>query len=145
MPIKKCTIDGKSGFKWGDQGKCYTGPDAEKKARIQGIAAISAGAKEKLAATKVSFDYDDTLSTPKGKALAKKRIAQGNTVYIISARNDKEGMLAVAKELGIPEDRVYATGSNKAKIEKINELGISVHYDNNADVIKELGDKGIKV
>lgn len=145
MPIKKCTIDGKSGYKWGDQGKCYVGTDAEKKARIQGIAAISSGAKEKLAAIKVSFDYDDTLTTPKGLALAKKRIAQGNTVYIISARNDKEGMLSKAKELGIPESRVYATGSNKAKVEKINELGISKHYDNNADVISELGEKGIKV
>lgn len=48
MPVKKCTIDGKPGYKWGDQGKCYTGPDAEKKAMIQGVAAIRNGAKEKL-------------------------------------------------------------------------------------------------
>jgi hypothetical protein len=33
-------------------------------------------------------------------------------------------------------------GSNKAKIEKIKELNIVTHYDNNADVIKELGDIG---
>lgn len=24
MPIKKCTSDGKPGYKWGDSGKCYT-------------------------------------------------------------------------------------------------------------------------
>ena len=38
MPIKSCEIDGQKGFKWGDEGKCYTGPDAKKKAIAQGIA-----------------------------------------------------------------------------------------------------------
>ena len=99
---------------------------------------------DKFAGTKVSIDYDETLSTDKGKTLAKRLISNGDVVYIISARQDKEGMLAVAKELGIPEDRVYATGSNKSKIEKIKELGISKHHDNNPDVIKELGSVGVK-
>lgn len=90
-------------------------------------------------AEKISFDYDDTLSTERGKQLAKH---QQGTLYIISARHDKEGMLATAKDLGIPESRVFATGSNKAKIEKIKELGISKHYDNNIDVINKLGSIG---
>lgn len=38
MPIKKCTKDGKSGFKYGDSGTCYTGPGARKKAAKQGQA-----------------------------------------------------------------------------------------------------------
>lgn len=38
MPLKKCQIDGKSGWKYGDSGKCYTGPDAKRKAIMQGIA-----------------------------------------------------------------------------------------------------------
>ena len=38
MPLKKCTSGGKSGYKWGDAGKCYTGPDAKKKALQQGRA-----------------------------------------------------------------------------------------------------------
>lgn len=100
--------------------------------------------RQKFAGLKVSFDYDDTLSTDKGKEFAKNRIADGDTVYIISARNDKEGMLSVAKDLGIPESRVYATGSNSAKVEKIKELGINKHYDNNADVISAIGNIGIK-
>ena len=91
------------------------------------------------AAAKISFDYDDTLSTERGKELAKN---QQGTLYIISARSSKEGMLSTAKELGIPESRVYATGSNKAKVEKIKELGIDKHYDNNPDVIKELNGIG---
>jgi hypothetical protein len=98
--------------------------------------------EEKMAATKISFDYDETLTTAKGMDLAKKFIEQGADVYIISARQQKDEMLNRASKLGIPESRVYATGSNKAKIEKIKELQIETHYDNNTDVIKELGSIG---
>ena len=38
MPLKNCTVDGKSGYQWGEQGKCYTGPGAKKKALKQGVA-----------------------------------------------------------------------------------------------------------
>lgn len=38
MPLKKCSQDGKSGWKWGDSGHCYTGPGGKKKAIKQGIA-----------------------------------------------------------------------------------------------------------
>lgn len=37
MPIKRCQSDGKSGYKWGDSGKCYTGDNAKELARKQGI------------------------------------------------------------------------------------------------------------
>ena len=55
----------------------------------------------------------------KDKELAKQ--TRGNK-YIISARSDKQGMEATAKEVGIPLNHIYATGSNKAKVEKIKEL-----------------------
>ena len=38
MPLKKCTKDGKSGWKWGDSGACYTQKDAKKRTIRQGIA-----------------------------------------------------------------------------------------------------------
>ena len=38
MPLKKCTVDGKAGYQWGNEGKCYTGPGAKKKAIRQGVA-----------------------------------------------------------------------------------------------------------
>ena len=97
---------------------------------------------------KVSFDYDETLSTDKGMEMAKRAIERGDTVYIISARRDKQGMLKRAEDLGIPASRVYATGSNKAKEEKVKELGIKKHIDNNSDVVKSLpgvGEKFAKV
>jgi hypothetical protein len=34
----RCQQDGKSGWKWGKSGKCYTGPNAKEKALAQGRA-----------------------------------------------------------------------------------------------------------
>lgn len=94
------------------------------------------------AGEKVSFDYNDTIDTPAGKELAKKEIASGSDVYIISAFNDPSSFKPLADELGIPMSKVFATGSNTAKVEKIKSLGITKHYDNNPDVIAELGNVG---
>jgi len=116
----------------------------EGKESEQAVAICNSIWEQHFAANKVSFDYDDTLSTSRGKEFAKKEIEAGNTVYIISARQDEGAMYGTADELGIPHSRVYATGSNKAKVEKIKELGINKHYDNNADVIKDLGNIGEK-
>ena len=38
MPLKRCSENKESGWKWGDSGKCYTGRDAKKKAKKQGVA-----------------------------------------------------------------------------------------------------------
>jgi hypothetical protein len=43
MPVKPCVKNGKKGFKWGDQGKCYTGPGAKIRAAKQGLAAAANG------------------------------------------------------------------------------------------------------
>lgn len=91
---------------------------------------------------KISFDYDDTLTEKAMQDLTKKLIESGTDVYVISARRDVDGMLDLTKELGITDDHVYAMGSNPAKIEKIKELSITLHYDNNPDVIKKLGSTG---
>ena len=103
--------------------------------------AVCENAFTNLAALKISFDYDLTLSTKRGYDLASKLMKEGNTLYIISARDHKEGMIKRAEKLGIPSSRVYATGSNEAKISKVNELGIDIHYDDNSSVVRAL--KGI--
>jgi len=38
MPVKRCSSKGKSGYRWGDSGKCYTGSGAKSKAAKQGRA-----------------------------------------------------------------------------------------------------------
>ena len=94
-----------------------------------------------LAKEKISFDYDGTLTTKKGLEKAQSLMANAD-LYIISARSIKVTLKDIADKLNIPYSKVFATGSNKAKVEKIKELGISKHYDNNPDVIKELGSIG---
>lgn len=32
MPLKRCSVDGKPGWKYGDSGHCYTGPNGRQKA-----------------------------------------------------------------------------------------------------------------
>lgn len=38
MPITRCKVNRKTGWKYGASGKCYTGPNAEKKAAKQAVA-----------------------------------------------------------------------------------------------------------
>lgn len=98
--------------------------------------------RNSLASERVSFDFDDTLNTEKGKELARQKLDEGFEVFVISARDDKEGMLEVTRDLGIKDENVYATGDNERKVELVKELD-TIHYDNNRDVIDALGARGI--
>jgi len=76
MPLKKCSESGKSGWKWGDKGKCYIGKDGKKKALKQGVAIegpekfqqMASSLEDPLTAdeleTIVSSMYDSGASTP---------------------------------------------------------------------------------
>ena len=90
----------------------------------------------------ISFDYHDTLNTPRGTELAKELIADGYDIHVISAADNVEELYPLTRELGIPDSKVHALGSNKAKIELIKSLPIIKHYDNNPDVIEALGNVG---
>lgn len=138
MPIKSCQSDKNPGFKWGDAGKCYTYEpknegsirNARKKATAQGIAIGDI----KLEGLKVSFDYHETLTTDQGKKLLEKEQKENNNIYIISGARDINELLPFAEKYGIRKDRVFATGSNQKKVDKIKELGIIRHYDNSQQV-----------
>jgi hypothetical protein len=94
---------------------------------------------------KVSFDWDDTLSTYRGKQLFEEKKQAGDTLYIISARQEvSDTMRNFALQNQIPLSRVYATGSNEDKVDLVRRLGIDKHIDNNATVVSELGSKGEK-
>lgn len=94
----------------------------------------------KMAKDKISFDYDGVLTTSGGRKLLEDNIE--NDVYIISARSNIDPLLKLADEYNIPHSNVFATGSNKEKINKIKELGVLKHYDNNNNVVEELGNIG---
>lgn len=72
MPLKKCTIDGKAGYKWGDAGKCYTGPEGKKKAIKQGVAVEG---PEKF--SQKALEQNIFLSTDDIKAVADSMYEQG--------------------------------------------------------------------
>lgn len=57
MPVKRCQINGKQGWKWGDEGTCYTGPDAKERAIRQGIAALRSQAR------RAGIDEDEYIET----------------------------------------------------------------------------------
>lgn len=89
----------------------------------------------------ISFDFDDTLSTDLGLDLAKS--IPSSDKYIISARPQvTPDMIQRAEQAGIPKNRIFAMGSDEAKVAKIQELGINRHIDNKQSVIDRLGFKG---
>jgi hypothetical protein len=118
--------------------RCISYVINEGKEDAQAVAICNSIWSQHFASNRISFDYDNTLDTPKGRALAEKLIKQNNDVYIISARHDKADLMPIANELGIPAEKVYATGSLDHKVKTIIDLNIQKHYDDNPDVIKKL-------
>ncbi len=92
----------------------------------------------------ISFDFDGVLTTSAGIKKLDESVSRGTNVYIVSARQDDKGLKDFASNHNVPLSNVFATGSNKAKVEKVKALGVSKHIDNNPDVIKELGSIGEK-
>jgi hypothetical protein len=88
---------------------------------------------------RVSFDYDETLSTPKGRQLAKEAIIQGFDVYVITRRQSSMSgaVYQVADQLGIDRDNVYFT-NGQPKWPTIKRLGIAKHYDNSQPELDQI-------
>ena len=82
MPVIKCS-NGK--YRIGSGACIY---DTEEKA-IEVYQAILAGGGF-VDADKVSIDFDDTLSIPRGQELAKRLIAEGKNVYIVTRRQSSD-------------------------------------------------------
>lgn len=87
----------------------------------------------------ISIDFDDTLSTAKGKELAMKLIDEGNVLHIITRRNENDSaeVYKIAEEVGIPKENIHFT-NGKLKWEMIKKLGMKLHIDNNSDEIKAI-------
>lgn len=93
---------------------------------------------------RISFDYDGTASTARGRVMLIRALRKAvNRVYIISARRDKAQMVERLRELGMKASRIFAVGSNANKIKKVHRLHINKHYDNRQDVTTALGNIGV--
>lgn len=93
----------------------------------------------KLESMRVSFDYDGTLSTERGKRLAAEKIQAGYHVYILTARDesDSETVYNTAAELGISKsDVVFTNGRDKWPY--CQQHRIDTHYDNNAEQVRKI-------
>jgi len=91
----------------------------------------------------VSFDYDDTLTTPEGFKLAQQMNKEGKNLYVITARDKvTPQMIERAEAAGIPKENIITAGSDEAKVKIVKENNISKHIDNKESVIKALGDTG---
>lgn len=86
---------------------------------------------------RVSIDYDDTLSTQRGKDLARRLIKEGKELVIVTRRRDSElnDVKRVAKEVGIK--KIYNT-NGRLKWMKLKELGIQRHIDNSEEEIQAI-------
>jgi hypothetical protein len=62
MPLKRCSKDGKQGWKWGDSGHCYTGKDAKRQAIRQGWSYDKDEVKKSLSEGKIEEDQQEKLS-----------------------------------------------------------------------------------
>jgi len=90
---------------------------------------------------KVSFDIDGTLNTVAGRRmLEKKQNDPQYKIYVVTGRCRDEKTLEYTKSLGIPDYMVYFT-CGKPKWKTLMALGIELHFDNNANVAKEIREK----
>lgn len=89
---------------------------------------------------KVSIDFDDTLSTDRGKELAKRLLSEGKDLHIVTRRQERTAskeVYDVAKEVGIDRNKVHFT-NGQLKWKTLQRLGIVTHYDNNPDEINAI-------
>lgn len=133
MPVIKCS-NGK--YRIGSGACIY---DSEDKATKVWQAILASG-KYKADMNKVSYDYDETLSTERGTKMALNDIKSGKIVYIITRRPKSQVVLDKAKELGIPESKVIFTNGS-LKWSAVAHYGIGTHYDNNSREIELINSK----
>ena len=89
---------------------------------------------------RISFDIDGVLDTLAGQDVATRAIANGDDVFIITARNEGNAsaeVFEIATKLGIPRLRIYFTnGADKWRT--IDRLDIDLHYDNNREQTEKI-------
>jgi len=90
-----------------------------------------------FAKKRISFDYDDTLTTAKGQDMARRFLAANDEIFIITARTQSNGgpVYAMAEKLRIKKENVYFT-AGKHKYMLVNKLRINKHIDNNTEELQ---------
>ena len=118
MPLKKCTEDQKSGYKWGNEGKCYTGPEGKKKAIKQGLV-IEGPEKFSQKALEVISDYEERDEVEAYIYLNKQDI-KTVTDWMYNEGYDYGNIVATTSTLTVQADKIagYPPNCNEGYVEK---------------------------
>ena len=95
-----------------------------------------------MAIKTISIDYDGTLSTLKGKELARRLISEGNKVIILTARQSygyNDDLYSIAEKLGINKSDIHFT-NGQDKYNFVTRLHIDTHYDNNQEQVDKINE-----
>jgi len=156
MPLKRCQENNQRGWRWGDEGKCYVGPDAKEKALQQGRAIGEYEEDEILSKIerlsryirkdmRISIDYDGIITN---KAiidiLNSLQPFSIKDLFIITNRMDT-GMIRLANKLDIPRNRIIRVKDDVQKYNEIINNRIDYHVDNNRDFLNLIGDRGVEI
>ena len=118
MPLKRCTTDNKSGYKWGNEGKCYTGPEGKKKAIKQGLV-IEGPAKFSQKAVEEMSDYEERDEVEAHIYLNKQDI-KTVTDWMYNEGYDYGNIVATTSTLTVQADKIagYPPNCNEGYVEK---------------------------
>lgn len=89
---------------------------------------------------RVGFDFDNTLSTEKGQAMALKEIENGNQVFVVTKRSpgmQSKDVYAVTDKLGIDRSNVHFT-YHQWKYKMLNQLNMDIFYDDQDEEISRI-------
>ena len=94
---------------------------------------------------KVSFEWRNTLDTPRGIRAFENELSRGSRIYIISdLPRMTDDLVDFSLKYQIPTWRILTEGNVIEKVDKIKELGIQRHYDMDPRVRFMLGDVGMR-
>ena len=149
MPVKECELDGKSGYKWGDEGKCYTySPNnegsrrtAKKSALLQGIAIgdefAEIGERGGIKKTDKAPKSDTPNKDPKGQGTAK-----GNASTSRGAEVSQEVEKTLQKKADDFNERYkdkLGYGVNVGMLKSVYQRGIGAFNVSHSPAVKSAG------
>ena len=95
VPVMNCTLDGESGWKWGESGTCYIGPDAKAKAEAQGQAAIASGYASDSDSPEVARKATQKARSDQGPLETMQKVQRYDQGRLLPPRKRQDGSLLV--------------------------------------------------